>query len=132
MTAQPLTASDLADRLKTSIPEVVKMIEITEDNDPNNLIGRPNGYTTAFVIEDSRVGCPESPDGSIGVDCGAMVEQWPDHASAQARADYIQRVLKGAPMLGQEYDTVRGDVLLRVSGDLKPSEAERYKEVFAS
>ncbi|MDS1114711.1 hypothetical protein RD149_13125 [Gordonia westfalica] len=109
----------------------MRTTEITEDNDPNNLIGRPNGYTAAYVIEDSRIGCPEPPD-KIGVDCGAMVEQWPDQASAQARADYIQRVRKDLPMLGQEYYTVRGDLLLRVSGELKPSQAEAYERVLVS
>ena len=60
-----------------------------------------------------------------------MIEQWPDQAAAQRRADYIQSMLKSMPMLGQEWNTVKGGLLLRVAGDLKPSEAKAYETAFA-
>jgi hypothetical protein len=113
--------------MKARIPNVAELIEITEDNDPNNLIGRPNGYVAASVLVDSRLPrCAE-----LGADCGAMIEQWPDQAAAQRRADYIQSMLKSMPMLGQEWSTVKGGLLLRVAGDLKPSEARAYETAFA-
>lgn len=106
---------------------MVEVTAITEDNDPNQLIGRPNGYTGASVLVDSRLPrCEE-----LGADCGAMVEQWPDQAAAQKRADYIQSMLTSMPALGQEWDHVRGGLLLRVSGALKPSEADAYREAFS-
>ena len=117
-------------RITQAVPEATKTIKITEANDGNNLIGRPNGYTAASVIEDSRVGCPEPPT-PIGIDCGAMIEEWPDEESAQRRSDYIQSVRKNMPMLGQEYGTVRGNLLLRVSGELKPSQSREYEEAFS-
>jgi serine/threonine-protein kinase len=103
------TAQSAAGSIKTAIPEVTESITITEDNDPNHLIGRPNGYVAASVLVDSRL--PRCTD--LGADCGAMVEQWPDQAAAQNRAAYIQSVLKSMPMLGQEWDMVRGGLLLR-------------------
>jgi hypothetical protein len=39
-------------RLQAVVPSVRKVVTITEDNDPNCLIGRPNGYTDAAVIYD--------------------------------------------------------------------------------
>lgn len=109
------------------IPEVTEVIEVTEDNDPNHLIGRPNGYVAASVLVDSRL--PRCAN--LGADCGAMVEQWPDQTAAQDRADYIQSTLKSMPMLGQEWNTVRGGLLLRVAGELRPSEAKAYETAFA-
>ena len=46
--------------------------------------------------------------------CGAGVEQWPDAAAAQQRADYLKAVLSAAPILGTEYATLRRNLLLRV------------------
>ncbi len=123
----PATAHSVAESIKAKIPEVAELIEITEDSDPNKLIGRPNGYVAASVLVDSRL--PRCAD--LGADCGAMIEQWPDQAAAQSRADYIQSMLKSMPMLGQEWNTVKGGMLLRVAGDLKPSEARTYETAFA-
>jgi serine/threonine-protein kinase len=123
----PATALSVAKSIRATIPEAAELIEITEDNDPNNLIGRPNGYFAASVLVDSRLPRCETP----GADCGAMIEQWPDQAAAQRRADYIQSMLKSMPMLGQEWNTVKGGLLLRVAGDLKPSEAKAYETAFA-
>jgi serine/threonine protein kinase, bacterial len=123
----PATAQSVAESIKAAIPEVTELIEVTEDNDPNSLIGRPNGYVAATVLVDSRLPrCTE-----LGADCGVMIEQWSDQAAAQNRADYIQSMLKSMPMLGQEWNTVEGDLLLRVAGELKPSEAKAYETAFA-
>ncbi len=104
----------------------VTTVPITEDNDPNNLLGRPNGYVAATVIKDSRLAdCGDD----IGVDCGATVEEWPDAEAAKTRADYIAALQKDSPMLGSEYHYLDGPVLIRVSGELKPSEAKEYEAV---
>lgn len=123
----PATAQSVAESIKATIPEVAELIEVTENNDPNNLIGRPNGYDAASVLVDSRL--PRCKD--LGADCGVMIEQWPDQAAAQNRADYIQSMLKSMPMLGQEWNTIKGGLLLRVAGELKPSEAKAYETAFA-
>lgn len=36
--------------IRRLVASVVKVVTITEDNDPNNKIGRPGGYTSAAVI----------------------------------------------------------------------------------
>lgn len=123
---EPATAQSVAESIKATIPEVAELIPVTEDNDPNRLIGRPNGYVAARVLVDSRL--PRCID--LGADCGVMIEQWPDQIAAQKRADYIQSMLRSMPMLGQEWNTVKGSLLLRVAGDLKPSEAKAYETAF--
>lgn len=120
--ARPVTIASLTAKLRAKVPEIKKVTKISERNDPNDLIGRPNGYRAAEVLFDSRVSCSSK----IGADCGAMIERWPSPAAAKARMHYIQRILKAAPMLGSEYDHPVGDLLVRVAGALKPSQARVY------
>lgn len=125
---RPADSAAFATALKAAIPQVSKVVVITEDNDPNNSIGRPNGYTSAAVLYDKRTKCSRG----LGADCGATIEQWPTARDAKARASYIQGIYKKAPVLGSEYDTVKGTYLLRVSGDLKPSQAKAYSDAFSA
>jgi serine/threonine protein kinase, bacterial len=122
------SAPAAADKIRASVPEVTELIDLTEDNDANNLIGRPNGYSAATVLVDSRLQCDTS---SPGVDCGATVEQWPDKGAAQQRADYVRQIRESAPALGQEWTTVNGNLVLRVTGLLKPSAAEIFESAFS-
>ena len=108
-------------------PSTTKVVVITEDNDPNDLIGRPNGYTSAAIIYDSGAECVE-----LGASCGGTVEVWGSAADAKARSEYIQGVLKDAPMFGTEYHTLNGDALLRIAGQVKPSVAEAYATAFSA
>ena len=127
--AETPTAQGRAETIESAVHEVVRLIRITEDNDANDIIGRVNGYVAATVLVDSRIteGCDIAKP---GIACGAGIEQWPDETAAQQRADYIKTLLSSAPILGTEYQTVRGNLLLRVSGKLKPSAAEAYQAAF--
>ncbi|WP_432893270.1 hypothetical protein ACQPYH_19710 [Kribbella sp. CA-245084] len=99
----------------------------TEDTDPNNLIGRPGGYTSATFVYDNRVsGCKAKPDSM----CGAQVEQFATADDAKRRQDYIAGIYKAAPILGTEYLTVEETTLLRVTGELKPSINRQYVAAF--
>jgi hypothetical protein len=117
--AAPRDATTLANLIKQTT--TTKILTIDENNDPNNKIGRPGGYTSAATLYDSTVTCTD-----IGADCGATIEVYPTAAEAQARADYIQTILKASPVLGTEYDTPVGTALLRVTGIMKPSVAALY------
>jgi hypothetical protein len=127
--AEPPSAQSAAETIKVAVPEVSSLIAITEDNDANDIIGRVNGYVAATVLVDSRIteGCEVAKP---GIACGAGIEQWPDEAAAQKRAEYIKTILSSAPILGTEYQAVKGNLLLRVSGKLKPSAAEAYTTAF--
>lgn len=123
--AAELDATAVAEEITQSTTKSVA--SITEDNDPNDLIGRPNGYLSAAVLYDSNASCTE-----LGVSCGATVEVWPDEAAAKARSDYIQSILKDSPVLGSEFHTLNGSILLRVDGkQLKPSDAKLYAEALS-
>jgi hypothetical protein len=126
--AAPPTSAALAAELQAAIPTITSVSAITEENDSNDMIGRPNGYVGGDFIADSRA--TECYDG--GVACGAVIEDWVTAADAQTRSDYIQGILKESPALGSEYNYIRDGLLLRVSGELPPSAAAEYEAVFVA
>lgn len=115
----------VAEGLKGVSSTANKVVTITEDNDPNDLIGRPRGYESAAIIYDSEVSCD-----SLGSDCGVVVEVFTDGEEARARAEYIQGILKDTPAFGPEWNYVKGSALVRVTGHLKPSSAANYADAF--
>lgn len=122
-----VSARAAAATIQAAVPQVMRIVDLNEDTDDNHLLGRPNGYTAATVLVDSRSECDlRSP----GTDCGATIEEWPDEAAAHRRADYIQQLMASMPMLGTEWSTVKGGLLLRVSGKLPPSAAKAYEAAF--
>ena len=122
-------AQAAAESIKAAIPEITALIPLTATNDTNNLIGRPNGYSAATVIVDSRTS-EACSTAKPGVDCGATIEQWPDSAAAKKRVDYVEKMRGDMPALGEEYYTVNGGLLLRVAGTLEPSVADAYRAAF--
>lgn len=100
---------------------VTSLTELTQANDTNHELGRPNGYSSATVLNVKGQTC----DGAPGVACGATVEQFDDASAAQARAKYIQTAYKAAAGLGSEYDYVSGGAVLRITGKLDPAAAAK-------
>lgn len=127
---QPKNATEIGEAIKAEIPEISTVTTITEDNDPNDKIGRPGGYVDGAVMFDSRA---EPFDEEPGVDQGAFLEVWPDEDAATERSEFIQGALKEADgVLGSEYHYQHEGFLLRVTGVIKPSEAEAYEAVFTA
>ncbi|AJF70443.1 hypothetical protein [Streptomyces vietnamensis] len=127
-----LTASDAFKQLSGKVATAKLSGVVTEDNDPNKLLGRPNQYTSKITFTDSRIKAEDvagTEKGSVGL--GGAIEVFPTAADAQARADYIQSVTKGMPML-LEYDYVSGTMLVRVSHYLTPTQAADYKTAAAA
>jgi hypothetical protein len=127
--AVPKTARQYATALKSKLPRIRRIIVLTEDSDPNNMLGRPNGYISAAVLIDPQGESPCSGK-NVGAGCGAKVEVWPNAADAAARMKYVQEQLKQMPMLGTEYDYQAGPALLRVHGTVKPSTARTYQRAW--
>ena len=92
-----------SEALKARIPRITKLVTITENNDPNDMIGRPSGFIAAVVLFDAWT------TGSDGLEAsyGATIEQWRTPADAKARMDYIQGILKGMTVSGIQYDYLR-------------------------
>ncbi|CEI25144.1 Putative uncharacterized protein [Propionibacterium freudenreichii] len=102
---------------------------LTEDNDANNLLGRSNGYSSAAVGVIASLDASQCDAAKPGVDCGFTIEVWPNDAAAIQRGQHIQSMKTGGA-LGTEYDYAKGGVLLRVSGEVKPSQATQLNGRF--
>lgn len=126
-TDQLTTATQYAKAIRRKVGSATEVTTITEATDANNLLGRPNGYTSAAVITDTG---GDVSDPAPGVAYGATVEVFTTEAEARRRSDYIQGLLRDSPMLGTEYNYATGGVLLRVSGTLPPSAAKKYESAF--
>lgn len=112
------TAGDIANAMALG-----KVTVWTAETDPNRLLGRPGGYTSAATIVDKRITCTET-----ATSCGATIEVYPTADEALTRSQYIQSLLGGA--LGTEYHYFTGTALLRVTGELTPDQAKVYAAKF--
>jgi hypothetical protein len=119
---RPGTAIAVFRSLKAAKLPVRLTANYTASTDPNGLLGRPSGYRGKVNFADSRVD-PSEGDSRDDLMLGGSVEIWPDDAGAMKRARYIAAI--GAP-IANEYDYVAGPVLLRVSGNLTPTQAHAY------
>jgi len=127
--ADERTAEEILDDISAEVDTASLVMIYTEENDPNKLLGRPNGYTSKIAFADSRINQDEADRLKVEKDAierGGSIEVFPDEEGAQARADYIQSVQKGG-VFGSEYDYVKGGILVRVTGDLTPKQAKEYE-----
>lgn len=123
----PKSAEDVTKALGEKIATLKPIKAYTAEDDPNHLLGRPNGYTSKTAFGDSRVKAADVEYlGTDSVERGGSVEVFADEAGAKARMDFIQSVSKNLPMVG-EYDYVQGTVLVRVSRFLTPDQAKEYE-----
>ena len=111
--------ASLAEKISSAKPATV----YTAATDPNNLLGRPGGYTSKADFTDDRA----KPKLDDEVQNGGSVEVFDDPAAAEDRAKSIADILKAAKIFGTEYHYVNGGVLLRVSGALTPDQAAEYE-----
>jgi hypothetical protein len=130
--ATALTADQAFAAITKTVPSAKLGGEVTAASDPNHLLGRPDEYTSKITFTDSRVSASDAanlPPGDI--DLGGSVEVFATAADAQARATYIQAVVKGVPAAA-EYDYEHGTILIRVSHYLTPAQAADYQKAAAS
>lgn len=122
---EELTAGQIALALQQQVPEAGKITVITEDNDPNSLIGRPNGYTSAAIIHDDRL----KSNADLGVEHGITIEVFADEDLAQARFKHIENAQQQFSFIN-DYYVLNGRTLLRGSEDLKPSQFKDYETAY--
>lgn len=132
-TATPVTPTDTrsAEEVFTDLAGTVKSAKLvkvyTEDDDPNKLLGRPSGYTSKIAFLDSRISKKDTEyTDSDAIERGGSIEVYGDADGAKQRAEYIQAIGKSSG-LANEYDYLKGSILVRVTGNLTPSKAKDYQ-----
>ncbi|MGC4755581.1 hypothetical protein [Micromonospora trifolii] len=124
--AEPLTAKQVLDKLTAAKVGLTSGAVQNEDTDPNDLLGRPNGYTSRASAD--LPGGDRQAD-KYGIDRGLVVEVFTAVEDVERRSKYIQDSLKSMPILGTEYHyrADQGRVLVRVSGKVKPTQAKKIE-----
>lgn len=125
---KPLTALAIVRQLVAMNPKYDRIsITYTAKNDPNHLLGRPGGYVSKTTLVDLRIPADDRTGhdnlGSVGA--GVSVEYYATVSGAVTRAKYVAGF--NGTILGSEYDYTDDGVVLRVSSDLTPSQATKYK-----
>jgi hypothetical protein len=128
--ALSLAADDVVLALAAAGLPVELTVVYTEATDPNDLLGRPGGYTSKAAFVDTRVDEDEVSDSDEGsVELGGGVEVFEEAGQAKERSEYIQSITEGGILA--EYNYVEGPVLLRLSQQLTPTQAEEYQAALA-
>jgi hypothetical protein len=130
--SHPPSAAKLAARLKASGLPVRQLIVYTPTTDPNHEMGRQGGYTSKVAWVDPRAvkagaGNPSSDRG--GIEFGGGIEVFATVAGAQGRLEYLKSF---QPPLGDGYDYLVGDAVLRLSNYLTPAQAHAYRAAFGT
>lgn len=130
--APPKDANAVIAALLKAVPTGKLGTVITEANDGNHLIGRPGQYTSKVTFTDSRIKAGDvMSNDPTDVGFGGAVEVFANAKDAQTRAAYIQAIVKSMPAL-LEYDYPHGNVVVRVSHLLPPSQAAEYDKAAAA
>jgi hypothetical protein len=125
-----LNAKQVAAKLKTAGIPLKVLVNYTTETDPNHLMGRPGGhYTSKLMFADSRVKAEDVRFAErYALERGGSIEVFGSAADAHARSDDIQRKIKAVGgLVPPEYNYFRGGVLVRVTGNLTPSQAKTYE-----
>lgn len=122
-------ALTIAEVLADGVDTAYDVQKVTVKNDPNDLLKRPGGYTSAAYIYDEN---SEAIDQGLDVDLGAKIESFKTERDARSRYNYLKQLFSDSPILGGEYTYIEGPVLLRVAQDVPPKVARKYRDLFRS
>ncbi|HBI05357.1 MAG TPA: hypothetical protein DDY49_15185 [Paenibacillaceae bacterium] len=126
---KPTDANSIINALKSAGIPVGNVNVYTEADDPNNLLGRPGQYTSKVNFVDTRVNEDSTQD--IEVSNGGSVEVFVNENDAKSRYEYISNIAKSAPIFN-EYDFRYGNVVLRISKKLTPTQEKEYEEALTN
>jgi hypothetical protein len=117
-----LGATEVARRLAEQGMPVSDIATTTEDNDPNDMLGRQGGYLSraTFVLPGAEGGAEQDTER------GGSIEVWPTDDAAVKRWEYLKG-FQSSPLLGDGYDYVFGPAVLRIAKEVKPSVAEPFE-----
>lgn len=117
------SAESIVVALQTQGLPIGQYIVYDEDDDPNELLGRPGGYIGKVNFQDSRLE-PKSDNFDTGD--GGSVEVFANEADLQKRISHLQSVWNSISLFRPDVLYSNGAVLLRVSSRLKTTESDEY------
>lgn len=118
--SKELTAEDYVKYFKDAGLPIGEVLVVSEDNDPNKLLGRPNQYTSKIIFEDTRV--EQLGEGPVG----GTVEVFNNKDDMNKRKDYLEGIINSGPAIFVQYIYAKDNAILRLENDLTPEQAEEY------
>jgi hypothetical protein len=122
----PQTAEEVLQGLKDKGMPIGKSETYTAENDPNELLGRPDQYSSKVNFKDTRLR-HDPIAGKFDILDGGSIEVFEDQDDAIARKKYLKGVTKTFSFT-VEYSYREGTVLLRLSNRLTPKQAAEYED----
>ena len=121
-----MTAEEICNELKNNNNNIGKIVVYTEETDSNNLLGRPNQYTSKVNFADNRISQEYVEENDAK---GGTIEVFNNKTDMKKRKEYIEQISNSSSMFAQ-YIYSKGNVLLRLEKDLTPEQAQEYEKIF--
>lgn len=125
------TEEFVKERLKTVDEDYINEVEaVTEENDPNNLLGKQGSYTARVVYRSPLVKDEFQIESGLieaGTDAGGCVEVFKTVSEAKTRDDYLG-TFDGEGLLNPGSHHVFGTVIIRTSSELTASEQKELEK----
>lgn len=130
--AKQLTAEEIINKIKEKNSNIGKVIVYTEETDLNKLLGRPGQYTSKVIFEDKRLEQENANNKYLTEEernepTGGTIEVFKNEKDMRKRKEYIEGFSTNSMFLQYVYS--KGNVLLRVEGDLTPTQAKEYENI---
>lgn len=121
------TAIQVVSGLTAAGIPIGESINYTAETDPNEMLGRPGGYTSKVNFRDTRL-TPERD--TIETTDGGSVEFFASKTDLQRRVDHLKSVWDTIPLIDRDVVFTKGTVLLRVSIRLLTEQSNAYGSAF--
>ena len=115
---QQLKTKEVIKKLQNQTVDMNNVVIYNADNDPNELLGRQGQYIGKASWSDARTKTDKS---------NCTIEVFDNKEAFSKRKSYLKNFTDN-PMFKQ-YVYHHKNVLMRINGELTPSEAKRYKSI---
>lgn len=126
ITSKNMTAEEICNELKNNNNNIGKIVVYTEETDSNNLLRRPNQYTSKVNFADNRISQEYVEENDAK---GGTIEVFNNKTDMKKRKEYIEQISNSSSIFAQ-YIYSKGNVLLRLEKDLTPEQAQEYEKIF--
>ena len=131
---EKMTAEVIVNKMKEKTSNIGKVVVYNEENDLNNLLGRPNQYTSKATFEDIRLEQKNADNEFLTEEernepIGGTIEVFNNETDMNNRKAYIESLSSSVSLFNQ-YIYAKGNVLLRLENDLTPTQAKEYEDIF--
>lgn len=120
------TAEEIINMMKEKNENIGKIVVYNEETDWNNLLGRPNQYTSKIQFADNRLDQSYIEEDNAK---GGTIEVFSKKEDLENRKNYIENLSSNASIFVQ-YIYSKNYALLRLDKDITPEQAKEYEEVF--